>query len=970
MTQPVPFVGAGWSGHEYVDSTKLGTSHGLRILSLNARSFYKHEDQIKMLLSDTIPDIFLMQETWESDITPSPAAETYNLITKTFRHKHRGGGTCIFTKPGITSKERPDLKLNIEREIETCAIELERGNSKNIIIVNVYLGFKNRQNSEHILYQTLRQLLPSNKEIIVLGDFNTNFLNVGSDSEVRNFVMELETMQLTPKISIPTRVECKAGSYSATCIDNIFSTGRLPNNSRVLTTKISDHFPICHDLTLTGKKRSKEWEMRRQMKPENVENAEKYLLKSGLLKRLNGVTDVNSYAEILQESINVSIEICCPLKKVKIQQKCSLPGWMTKGIRISYKKRDKLFQRYNITKSPIIYNRYTDYLSILNRVKRAAKKLHTQNEILCAGKNIRRQWAILNQLMHRGKKSSEIGNLLHNGETISDDRSKANIFNDYFSNIGQKLASTFPSNNNWENYVTTRYTRLAFKKVGVADIDIHVKKLLNKTSHGWDLLTNNMLKKWSYFLSYYLAELVNLSISQSTYPTLYKKTRVIPLHKGGSKTTVTNYRPISLAPVISKIIEKVICEQTTDYLTQNNIIPKTQFGFRKGHQTSHLLQAFVNDLMKAKRKSNLSLAIFCDYSKAFDTLSHEILIGKMKKLGFNFETIKWFQSYLSGRVQYVDVNGTLSDESPLKVGTPQGSILGPLLYLIYTCDLPDAVNLGITLCFADDTTIHVQDDNLNDLMTKGQLAMDRVCQWSRDNKLTLNASKTKFMIFTKEETDKSITANDTKLERVKTFKLVGVNISSNLKWDEHCNAVANKVRPVLWSLFKIKNRLDTSNKLLLYNALITSHMSYALPIWQGCTVKSQSMLQTLMNKGQRAVFNLPPRTSTKIVAAKNNILSWTNLARYSTGTLVKATLRQTSPSLLDLFPRKEATGGTALRSHSEDQLVIPPFKTKMEEQQLPVIAPYVWNSIPQDIKTHSYSTFKKNLKKYYLSSQL
>ena len=479
-----------------------------------------------------------------------------------------------------------------------------------------------------------------------------------------------------------------------------------------------------------------------------------------------------------------------------------------------------------------------------------------------------------------------------------------------------------------------------------------------------------MLKKWSYFLSYYLAELVNLSISQSTYPTLYKKTRVIPLHKGGSKTTVTNYRPISLAPVISKIIEKVICEQTTDYLTQNNIIPKTQFGFRKGHQTSHLLQAFVNDLMKAKRKSNLSLAIFCDYSKAFDTLSHEILIGKMKKLGFNFETIKWFQSYLSGRVQYVDVNGTLSDESPLKVGTPQGSILGPLLYLIYTCDLPDAVNLGITLCFADDTTIHVQDDNLNDLMTKGQLAMDRVCQWSRDNKLTLNASKTKFMIFTKEETDKSITANDTKLERVKTFKLVGVNISSNLKWDEHCNAVANKVRPVLWSLFKIKNRLDTSNKLLLYNALITSHMSYALPIWQGCTVKSQSMLQTLMNKGQRAVFNLPPRTSTKIVAAKNNILSWTNLARYSTGTLVKATLRQASPSLLDLFPRKEVSGGTALRSHSEDQLVIPPFKTKMEEQQLPVIAPYVWNSIPQDIKTHSYSTFKKNLKKYYLSSQL
>ena len=176
-------------------------------------------------------------------------------------------------------------------------------------------------------------------------------------------------------------------------------------------------------------------------------------------------------------------------------------------------------------------------------------------------------------------------------------------------------------------------------------------------------------------------------------------------------------------------------------MERNNIIPETQFGFRKGHQTSHLLHSFMSGLLEAKRKSKINLAIYCDYSKAFDCLSHEILLGKMKKLGFNAETLKWFQSYLSNRKQYVEVNGTLSDECDLTVGTPQGSILGPLLYLIYTCDLPQAMSNASAKCFADDTTLHLSDKNLDTLLLKGQSAMDEICQWSIDNKLTLNAKK-------------------------------------------------------------------------------------------------------------------------------------------------------------------------------------------------------------------------------------
>ena len=182
--------------------------------------------------------------------------------------------------------------------------------------------------------------------------------------------------------------------------------------------------------------------------------------------------------------------------------------------------------------------------------------------------------------------------------------------------------------------------------------------------------------------------------------------------------------------------------------------------------------------------------------------------------------------------------------------------------------------------------------------------MDEICQWSVDNKLTLNAKKTQYMIFSKQTSNLTITAFGTPLERVDDFKFVGVNVSSDLKWDNHCNKVINKIRPIVWSLYKIKNRLDTKNKLLLYNALITSQISYCLPIWQGCTEKSQATLQVLINKAQRAVFNLGPRDNTRMLATDSRILTLQSLSKYATCTLVRATALQTAKRLKFFFSQK------------------------------------------------------------------
>ena len=322
-----------------------------------------------------------------------------------------------------------------------------------------------------------------------------------------------------------------------------------------------------------------------------------------------------------------------------------------------------------------------------------------------------------------------------------------------------------------------------------------------------------------------LAHLINCSQKSGIFPENGKIARVIPVYKGkGSKHSFENYRPISLLPVFSKIIERLIYNKIFEFLVRYEILFESQFGFRAGHNTMHATLDFIKTIEDSIEAGNFAIGIFCDLSKAFDTLNHEILLEKLEHYGIRDTALTWFKSYLDGRHQYVELNGYKSTTLPLEVGVPQGSILGPLLFLLYINDLPSATNLK-SVMFADDTNLLILGNNLEALTTLLNSELEGVSDYFKANQLKLNAKKTKMVIFRRKALPASNSQVDVfldgeRLEISDEAPFLGVTIDSTLNWEKHCNSVANKITRNNGMLNRVKNILPPPTLKLLYHSFV------------------------------------------------------------------------------------------------------------------------------------------------------
>ena len=337
-----------------------------------------------------------------------------------------------------------------------------------------------------------------------------------------------------------------------------------------------------------------------------------------------------------------------------------------------------------------------------------------------------------------------------------------------------------------------------------------------------------------------------------------------------------NYRPVSLLPVLSKVLERIVYNRSFRFLLKHKIISSSQYGFQPNLSTELAILEVQDRISNILDDKNCCGGVFMDLSKALETLDHKILLDKLNHYGIRGVAHDWFRNYLTNRKQYVHINGTNSEQLPLICGVPQGSILGPLLFLIYVNDLASISEIAKTVLFADDTNIIYEAASYDILQNIINEDLVEISDWFKANKLALNETKTKFIIFhirnNKPPDPLKIVLNEIELERVEYIKFLGALIQENLLWNTHIYYICDTVSNVTPLLAKLKHYLPRYALKLIFNSLCISHISYALPVWGSSPLSAMSRLQKLFKKGIRHMCNAKYNSHCDPLLKKENML--------------------------------------------------------------------------------------------------
>ena len=475
------------------------------------------------------------------------------------------------------------------------------------------------------------------------------------------------------------------------------------------------------------------------------------------------------------------------------------------------------------------------FMRTLNKAKRNVvsctlqkdKQLYYSNLLYKYKHNPKESWQTINRILGRGHNKSSISSIRQNDNIISGSNEIAETFNEYFSTIGDKIANSVDSGNtHFNSYINKSSTTFEFDTVSVDKVLHSFHAFSSSKAIGVDKIPIKVLKLSIAIIAPSMTKLFNYAIQNGVFPRDWKVAKVIPLHKKGPKNLLDNYRPISILPAISKAFESILYEQLHGYLSNASILSKCQFGFRRYHSTTTALLDSTNQWYSNMDKGLLNIVAFLDLKKAFDTIDHEILIEKLNMYGVKRHSLGLLESYITNRSQKCFINGTLSHSKPIKCGIPQGSILGPLFFLVYINDLPNCLEYCTPRMFADDTTLTVCGKSTHEISSAMNHDLNNVNDWLMANKLCLNLSKTEYMLIGSRHSinnlvdNPCISVDGELLNRVIVTESLGIHIDQFLSWDFYIEKLTKKISSGIGAISRLKPFACRNTLISAYNALV------------------------------------------------------------------------------------------------------------------------------------------------------
>jgi len=613
------------------------------------------------------------------------------------------------------------------------------------------------------------------------------------------------------------------------------------------------------------------------------------------------------------------------------------------------------------------------YQNKLKSLLRKAEKDYYAEKIHQCKNDCKNTWKIINQLLNKKSQiavpSSEF-NL--NGKILSEEQLIADNFNDYFVSIGKNLAEKIPESKiSFLNYMPKNSIKnsCALYLTTASEIIKIVSDMKNSESAGYDEISINLIKKCIDCIAEPLSLIFNSCLSEGLFPDSLKTAKVCPVFKSGSKMEFTNYRPISVLASFSKLLEKVIATRLLSFIDKHNILSHSQYGFRKNHSSYMALMSLFDKVSEAVDKNEFCVGIFIDLSKAFDTLDHNILTKKLDVYGIRGSANLILKSYLSNRQQYVLHKNSQSSLKPICCGVPQGSILGPLLFLLYINDMASVSRFMHFLLFADDTNMFYSNSDIWKLMQIINSELDILADWFRANRLSLNINKTNFMMFgykkvpiSNANTPKEfyLTIDNERIKQVEFTKFLGVIIDQKFTWQRHISYVSLKVSKSLYALRQVKFKLPRETLLALYYSLVYSHLTYCNMIW-GCA--SPTVLQELLLLQKRAIriINKSSYLShTSPIFKELQVLKLPDINLYSTVQFIYKHRHNYLPLVCNHFlTTNDLTVNSSYSFRSISEYIIPFSRTCLRAKCINVRGPKQWSNIPIAVRNaETLSMFK------------
>ena len=561
---------------------------------------------------------------------------------------------------------------------------------------------------------------------------------------------------------------------------------------------------------------------------------------------------------------------------------------------------------------------------------------------------------------------------MYHGETyLKSNLDKAEYFNKYFINLPANISREIPHvQTSFENYLLYQDnpSSLFFRPTSVHEIVNIVSALKPSKSSGSDDISPRIIKDCIHVIADPLCDIFNKSLFQGVVPNKLKIAKVVPVYKKNDRKCIENYRPIALLPIFSKILEKIVYKRLNDFLHSNNILIPQQFGFRRNCSTSMGVLNLVNTIVTAIDDGKYCLGIFLDLSKAFDTIDHSILLKKLVHYGVRGIALNWFTSYLENRSQFVAFNGVKSQSRNVKYGVPQGSVLGPLLFLIYINDIVNSSQLFTYSLFADDTCLLYSHKNIHTLMQTVNTEIRKIFAWFCSNKLLLNTGKTQYVLFRTRgrvipDGVNHLVVGNQQINCSQHVQFLGITVDEYVSWKYHLDNVCTKVSRSVGIISKLRYFLPQQTLVTLYNAIVMPHLMYCNIAW-GHTFRTHiHKLQVLQKKVVRYITYSDYRSPSTPLFLQLQILPFDEMVSLNCVTLMFKYRSGQYTFLTDVFVENSSIHHYHTRQRN---LIHQPFaRTQTTLKSFRIVCVKEWNKLPHDIiDSLTLSRFKILCKKH------